>query len=124
MSSVLIDEILEDMLTLSSFARLLLIPRAKIIGIIKTMNFFIRCFFAFLSFIKMRMFPKIKKIIPNYIKIIDSGEAVARQTKNILIEKNLLTNEKKGKCIFYTNSDPTVLNSILKGKYSIITKKF
>lgn len=70
------------------------------------------------------LIPKIKKIIPNSIKIIDSGKAVARQTKNILIEKNLLTNEKKGKCIFYTNSDPTVLNSILKGKYSIITKKF
>ena len=30
------------------------------------------------------LIPEIKKIIPNHIKIIDSGEAVAKQTKTIL----------------------------------------
>jgi hypothetical protein len=52
------------------------------------------------------LIPQIKKILPKEIKIIDSGEAVARQTKNILLERNGLNDEKnKGKAIFYTNSN-------------------
>lgn len=70
------------------------------------------------------LIPQIKKIIPNHIKIIDSGEAVARQTKNVLIEVDLLNNEKKSTQIFYTNYNPKVLQSILKNKYPIIEKDF
>jgi glutamate racemase len=71
------------------------------------------------------LIPLIRKIIPNDIKIIDSGEAVARQTKNILNEKVGFRNEKtKSKQIFYTNSNPEVLSSILKNKYSINVEDF
>ena len=71
------------------------------------------------------LIPQIKKILPKEIKIIDSGEAVAKQTKNVLLEKVGLTNQKnKGKSIFYTNSDPKVLTAILKNKYPVITKDF
>ena len=50
---------------------------------------------------------------------------MARQTKNILLEKNGLNDEKnKGKAIFYTNSNPRVLNDILNYKYDVISKDF
>lgn len=63
------------------------------------------------------LIPQIKKIIPKHIKIIDSGEAVAKQTKNILEKNNLLnTNNKKGNTHFYSNSDIQVLQSIQIGR--------
>lgn len=67
---------------------------------------------------------EIKKIIPPNIKIIDSGEAVARQTKSILTEKVGLASEKESNQIFYTNSNPDVLNAILEYKYQVIVKDF
>ncbi len=71
------------------------------------------------------LIPQIKKILPKEIEIIDSGEAVARQTKSVLLERNALNNEKhKGKSIFYSNSDPKVLKEILKNKYEVISKDF
>jgi glutamate racemase len=71
------------------------------------------------------LIPQIKKIIPEEIKIIDSGEAVARQVKSVLIKNNLLNNkENKGNCIFYTNSNPRVLQDILNFNYKIIEKDF
>ena len=71
------------------------------------------------------LIPQIKKILPKEIKIIDSGEAVARQTKTILAENNALNSGKdKGKVIFYTNSNPKVLNDILDNKYTVIPKDF
>lgn len=70
------------------------------------------------------LIPQIKKIIPKHIKIIDSGEAVARQTKNILTETDLLSNEEKSSQIFYTNYNPTVLKTILKNKYPVIELDF
>jgi glutamate racemase len=71
------------------------------------------------------LIPQIKKILPKGIKIIDSGEAVARQTKNILIEKVGLNEGKhKVKNIFYTNSTASVLKAILNNKYEILEKKF
>jgi glutamate racemase len=71
------------------------------------------------------LIPQIKKILPKEIKIIDSGEAVARQTKNVLLERNGLNNEKNiPKAIFYSNADPKVLNDILNNKYDVISKDF
>lgn len=67
---------------------------------------------------------EIKKIIPPKIKIIDSGEAVARQTKNILTEKVGLSNQTKSSQIFFTNSNPEVLNAILGKKYVVFFKDF
>lgn len=71
------------------------------------------------------LLPQIKKILPKHIKIIDSGEAVAKQTKNILTEINALNTENhQPKNIFYTNANPTVLEKILKHNYPIIKKDF
>lgn len=71
------------------------------------------------------LIPQIKKIIPNNIKIIDSGEAVAIQTKKILVQNNLLrTHNNNISNIFYTNSNPIVLKNILNNKYEVFEKKF
>jgi glutamate racemase len=71
------------------------------------------------------LLPQIKKIIPAKITIIDSGEAVAKQTQNIL-EQNSLINSSKNKSsqLFYTNSEPEVLKSILDDKEKVIYKNF
>jgi glutamate racemase len=71
------------------------------------------------------LIPAIKKIIPENIKIIDSGEAVAKQTKTILEKNNLLnTATKSSKQVFYVNSDATVLKNILGFSENIFEKNF
>lgn len=71
------------------------------------------------------LIPQIKKILPKEIKIIDSGEAVARQTKSILLEKvGVNQSSIDGKSIFYTNSDPKILTDILKNQHEVIPKDF
>ena len=71
------------------------------------------------------LIPQIEKILPNHIKIIDSGEAVARQTKKVLDEKTGINSSKEcGKSIFYTNTNPKVLSEILHKKYNVIIKDF
>lgn len=70
------------------------------------------------------LIPQIKKILPNHIKIIDSGEAVARQTKIILSDKVGLSDTKKSKQLFYTNSNPIVLKNLIGGKHTIIEENF
>ncbi len=71
------------------------------------------------------LIPQIERILPKNIQIIDSGEAVARQTKNIL-EKNQLLNTslKESKNIFYTNTSSTVLSNILEEKYIVLKEDF
>lgn len=61
------------------------------------------------------LIPLLKKLLPEHVKIIDSGGAVARQTKSIL-EKNRLLNgsNKKGSERFYTNGDVSVLRNFLQ----------
>lgn len=60
------------------------------------------------------LIPVLKKLLPKHVKIIDSGEAVAKQTKSIL-EKNNLENlsEEKGIHQFYTNAEVLILESFL-----------
>ena len=70
------------------------------------------------------LIPQIKKILPEHIQIIDSGEAVARQTQNILREKVGFTDNQKSEPVFYVNSNPEVLKSILEYKYPVIQKDF
>ncbi len=71
------------------------------------------------------LIPQIKKIIPPSIEIIDSGEAVAKQTKKILEELQLI-NPSKGNStlVFYTNSNPEVLKKIVKPLESVFYKDF
>lgn len=71
------------------------------------------------------LIPQIKKIIPPKIKIIDSGEAVAKQTQKILEQNNLLNlSKRKSSQIFYTNSEPEVLKNILGNNKTVIYKNF
>jgi len=60
------------------------------------------------------LIPQIKKIIGEHIVIIDSGEAVAKQTKAILVKNNLLsTKNTVSKHQIYTNTQPEVITKIL-----------
>ena len=60
------------------------------------------------------LIPQLAKLIPNNIKIIDSGEAVAKQTKNILLENNLLREPSNQSIIqFITNSSDITLKFLL-----------
>lgn len=70
------------------------------------------------------LIPQIKKILPDHIKIIDSGEAVARQTKNLLRDKVGFSDSIENDPVFYVNSNPKVLESILEHKYPVIRKDF
>jgi glutamate racemase len=70
------------------------------------------------------LIPQIKKILPNHIHIIDSGEAVAKQTYNLLKNKVGLSAVKNNKPIFYTNTNPNVLTEILGNTYEVIQKDF
>ena len=65
------------------------------------------------------LIPQIKKILPPHIHIIDSGEAVAKQTQNILRDKVGFSSETKKTPIFYTNTNPKVLTEILGGNYLV-----
>lgn len=66
------------------------------------------------------LIPQIRKMLPEHVKIIDSGEAVARQTKNILDGRNELnTAHAKPSNRFYTNSDPKVLREILGAGFTV-----
>ena len=63
----------------------------------------------------------LKKILPRNVKILDSGIAVAKQTK-FLINKNKLVNQNdKSESIFYCNSTTSALKKVLE-KNSIIEK--
>ena len=70
------------------------------------------------------LIPQLKKILPSNIKIIDSGEAVARQTLNVLNAKSGLHKEGKSKNIFYSNGNPKVLEAILNHQYKVAFKDF
>jgi glutamate racemase len=70
------------------------------------------------------LIPQIKQILPEHIHIIDSGEAVAKQTQNILKDKVGFSSIENREPIFYTNSNPKVLSEILENKYEVIEKDF
>lgn len=70
------------------------------------------------------LIPQIKKIVPKHIQIIDSGEAVARQTQHVLKEKVGLASGKNNTPVFYTNSNSKVLKAILGNQFEVIEKDF
>ncbi|MEL4308961.1 glutamate racemase [Joostella sp. CR20] len=60
------------------------------------------------------LIPQLKKILPPSVTIIDSGVAVAKQTKNVLAAHQLLnTSNTTGTLEFYTNKNVAVLQSLL-----------
>lgn len=60
------------------------------------------------------LIPQIKKLLPHDVQIIDSGAAVARQTKNVLKALNLLAKTQQKSPEFYVNTDPRVLTNLLE----------
>lgn len=71
------------------------------------------------------LIPIIQQLIPNTIKIIDSGEAVAKQTNNILTSLKLLnTNSEIITNDFYINTNSAVLKTFLPNIKSIYELDF
>lgn len=66
------------------------------------------------------LIPQLLKIIPKEVTIIDSGNAVARQTKAVL-EKNQLLNNAASKptLLFYSNTNTNVLATIFNNKFKV-----
>jgi glutamate racemase len=63
------------------------------------------------------LIPILKEILPENIKIIDSGQAVAKQTKAILMKNDLETNSMVlGTHQFYTNGNEKLLLKFLQPK--------
>ncbi|NDV43384.1 glutamate racemase [Flagellimonas sediminis] len=62
------------------------------------------------------LIPVLKEMLPNNVTIIDSGEAVARQTKAILEQNGLLAPETNHpKYTLYTNKNVDILKSFVDG---------
>ena len=70
------------------------------------------------------LIPQIRKLLPAHIEIIDSGEAVAKQTQRLLLEKVGMHESGNGHSAFFTNIDPSVLNDILGRKYLVQQRNF
>ena len=70
------------------------------------------------------LIPQIKKILPKTIQIIDSGEAVARQTQFILESKIGFSASKTPYHQFITNSSSDVLKAVLIHPYDVIERDF
>lgn len=66
------------------------------------------------------LIPILIELLPNHVKIIDSGEAVARQTKAILEKNNLLnmqtTNAER---LFFSNGNPEIMKLLLGSGYKV-----
>lgn len=60
------------------------------------------------------LIPQLLNMLPKHVHIIDSGEAVAKQTKTVLGQHNLLnTNAQKPRHLFHTNSKTDILASLI-----------
>lgn len=66
------------------------------------------------------LIPELKKILPEHVTIIDSGQAVAKQTKAILEADDILNIDSESPTIqFYSNTDIKVLSSIVNKKFKV-----
>lgn len=60
------------------------------------------------------LIPILKEILPPHITIIDSGLAVARQTKSILFTKGIQSTSSYATHQLYTNGEISILEKVLK----------
>ena len=61
------------------------------------------------------LIPQLRKLLPENVTIIDSGEAVAKQTKAILAKNGMLfTEETTPRLQFFTNAKTDTLELLLK----------
>lgn len=59
------------------------------------------------------LIPTLKKLLPAHVSIIDSGMAVAKQTKVVLQSLDLLADEQQRPPQFFTNGNPQVLSNLV-----------
>jgi glutamate racemase len=66
------------------------------------------------------LIPILKELLPKHIRIVDSGQSVARQVKSVL-QTNQLLNVKPtfGRNEFFTNDNPDVLTSLLGNNFNV-----
>ena len=70
------------------------------------------------------LIPQIRKILPSTIKIIDSGEAVARQTQHVVQHTTGFNDANQVFHNFFTNTNPEVLEEVLNGNYEVAELDF
>lgn len=59
------------------------------------------------------LIPTLRKILPAHVQILDSGMAVARQTRTVLQSLNLLATSQQHSPQFFTNGNPEILEKIV-----------
>ncbi len=66
------------------------------------------------------LIPTLSKMLPEHVKIIDSGLAVAKQTQAVLLNHNMLsTSIDKPSINLFSNGDIYILNSILNQQFNV-----
>ncbi|MFV0565703.1 MAG: glutamate racemase [Flavobacteriaceae bacterium] len=71
------------------------------------------------------LLPLLHNLLPKHVKIIDSGEAVARQTKAVLTQYGLLNStSEKPKTEFFTNGNIQVLNDLIGQSHQVNPLEF
>ncbi|REG88909.1 glutamate racemase [Winogradskyella sediminis] len=66
------------------------------------------------------LIPMLVKMLPDHVKIIDSGRAVAKQTQAVLSQLDLRSNStEKPNIQLFSNADIAVLNAILEDKFNV-----
>lgn len=71
------------------------------------------------------LIPQIKALLPSSIQIIDSGEAVARQTQKMIHDHcGFHDPTQPSNQVFYTNTSPRVLQFFLGAQYAVIQNDF
>ncbi len=71
------------------------------------------------------LMPLLLDLLPKHVKIIDSGEAVARQTYAILYQHEMLNTTKSiSKNRFFTNGNVDILEAILDQRFKVEYLKF
>jgi glutamate racemase len=69
--------------------------------------------------------PILKQLLPKNVNVIDSGKAIALQTKIVLEKSKLLNkNETKAEHVFYTNGSREVMANLMGWDQSIIQKLY
>ena len=71
------------------------------------------------------LIPILKKLLPEHVKIIDSGQAVAKQTKHLLSKHELETEAKTtGKVSLKTNGAVEILANLTRHRYEVLKEDF
>lgn len=71
------------------------------------------------------LIPQIKELLPKAVRIIDSGEAVARQTQRLLEQQNLVnTSDENRSWTFYSNGNISTLKNFLGSVSEKITIEY